>query len=74
MRAVFDTFDKDLSKAKKKFPLYRIGSPGDIKTLVRFTDPAEIYGVAQLSCSQKGASDQQWLYVPATRRPRSVMP
>jgi outer membrane lipoprotein-sorting protein len=74
MRAVFDIFDKDGSKTTKKFLLYRIGSPGDSKTLVRFTDPAEIRGVTLLSYNQKGASDQQWLYIPATRRSRSVAP
>jgi outer membrane lipoprotein-sorting protein len=72
MRAVFDIFDKDGHKTTKKFMLYRIGSPGDSKTLVRFTDPAEIRGVALLSYNHKGENDRQWLYIPATQRSRSV--
>jgi hypothetical protein len=74
MRAVFDIFDKDGHKSTKKFMLFRIGSPGDSKTRVRFTDPAEIRGVALLSYNHQGDSDRQWLYIPATRRTRSISP
>src|SRR6266852_5146419 len=74
MRAVFDSFDRDGHKTTKKFMLFRLGSPGDSKTLVRFTDPAEIRGVTLLSYNHKGDTDRQWLYIPATRRTRSVTP
>jgi len=72
MKAVFDIFDKDGHKTTKKFMLFRLGSPGDSKTLVRFTDPTEIRGVTLLSYNRKGDTDRQWLYIPATRRTRSV--
>ena len=74
MRAVFDIFDRDGHKTTKKFVLFRLGSPGDSKTLVRFTDPAEIRGVTLLSYNHKGDTDRQWLYIPATQRTRSVTP
>jgi hypothetical protein len=74
MRAAFDIFDKIGNKTTKKFMLFRSGSPGDSKTLVRFTDPAEIRGVALLSYNHKGDTDRQWLYIPATQRVRSVSP
>jgi hypothetical protein len=74
MKAVFDIFDKEGHKTTKKFTLLRLGSPGDSKTLVRFTDPAEIRGVTLLSYNHKGDTDRQWLYIPATRRTRSVAP
>jgi hypothetical protein len=74
MRAVFDIFDKDGHKTTKKFMLFRLGSPGDSKTRVLFTDPAEIRGVELLSYNHKGDTDRQWLYIPATRRTRSVTP
>src|ERR1700689_3415587 len=54
MRAVFDIYDKEGHKTTKKFMLYRIGSPGDSKTRVIFTDPAEIRGVALLSYNHQG--------------------
>jgi outer membrane lipoprotein-sorting protein len=74
MKAVFDVFDKGGHKTTKKFMLYRLGSPGDSKTRVLFTDPAEIRGVALLSYNHKGDTDRQWLYIPATRRTRSIAP
>jgi outer membrane lipoprotein-sorting protein len=74
MRAVFDIFDGGGHKTTKKFLLFRLGSPGNSKTLVRFTDPAEIRGVTLLSYNHKGDTDRQWLYIPATQRTRSVTP
>jgi Outer membrane lipoprotein-sorting protein len=74
MRAVFDIFDKDGHKTTKKFMLFRLGSPGDSKTRVLFTDPAEIRGVTLLSYNHRGDTDRQWLYIPATQRARSITP
>lgn len=72
LRAVFDVFDKEGHKRQKRFTLFRLGTPGDSKTLVRFTDPSEIKGVALLSLNKRGERDRQWLYIPATNRARSV--
>jgi hypothetical protein len=74
MKAVFDIYDKDGHKTTKKFVVYRLGSPGDSKTRVVFTDPAEIRGVTLLSYNHKGDIDRQWLYIPATQRTRSITP
>jgi hypothetical protein len=74
MKAVFDIYDTDGHKTTKKFILYRLGSPGDSKTRVVFTEPAEIRGVTLLSYNHKGDTDRQWLYIPATQRTRSVTP
>ena len=72
MRANLDIFDKDGHGKKKKFTLRRLGSAGDSKTLVVFTDPEEIRGVALLSINRRGVSDRQFMYTPATHRVRSV--
>ncbi len=74
MRASFEVFDKQGHVAKKEFTYRRIGSPGDSKTLVVFTAPQEIRGVALLSINQRGASDRQYIYIPATQRVRAVAP
>src|SRR5258708_557713 len=74
IRANLEIFDKDGHGQKKKFVLKRIGGLGESKTLLRFTDPAEIRGVELLSVVQKGATDQQWLYTPAIQRVRSIAP
>jgi outer membrane lipoprotein-sorting protein len=72
MKASFDVFDKEGHGKKKAFTYRRIGSPGNSKTLVIFTSPEEIRGVALLSINQRGVTDRQYMYVPATQRVRSV--
>jgi len=72
MRANLEVFDKEGHGKKKRFTYRRIGSLGDSKTLVVFTDPKEIRGVALLSINRRGVSDRQFIYTPATQRVRSV--
>jgi hypothetical protein len=72
MRANLEVFDNQGHGKKKKFTYRRLGSVGDSKTLVVFTDPQEIRGVALLSINRQGVNDRQFLYTPATRRVRSV--
>ena len=72
MRANLDVFDKEGHGKKKRFTLQRIGSAGDSKTLVVFTDPEEIRGVALLSINRQGVNDRQFMYTPATHRVRGV--
>jgi len=74
MRAKFEVFDNDGHRTKKEFTYRRIGSPGDSKTLVVFTAPEEIRGIVLLSINQRGASDRQYMYIPATQRVRTVIP
>lgn len=47
---------------------------GDSKTLVVFTGPDEIRGVALLSINRHGIEDRQYMYTPATHRVRPVIP
>jgi Outer membrane lipoprotein-sorting protein len=74
LKANFQVFDQQGHNSKKEFSLRRIGSPGDSKTLIVFTAPTEIRGVALLSINQRGVSDRQYVYTPATQRVRSVVP
>jgi len=74
LRVTLEIADKDNHGLKKKFILTRIGSFGNGKTLVRFTDPPELRGVKVLSVTESGAPDQQWIYTPATERVRSITP
>ena len=74
MRASFEVSDKEGHRTKKEFTYRRIGSPGDSKTLVVFTAPEEIRGVALLSINRRGVSDRQSMYIPATQRVRPVAP
>jgi hypothetical protein len=74
LRARLDVTAADGQTARKRFILLRKVSPGGNKTLARFSDPAEIRGVALLSLDAPGAAPQQWIYVPAQQRSRSVTP
>src|SRR5579864_7729233 len=74
LRATLDITDKDGHTLRKRFTLDRVGSFGNGKTLVRFTDPVELRGVTLLSINQPGLTDRQWIYTPATERVRSVAP
>ncbi len=74
LRATLDVTEKDGHTVRKRFTLRRLGSFGNGKTLVRFTDPAEIRGVTLLSINQSGEAARQWIYTPATERARSVAP
>lgn len=47
------------------------GSDGD-KSIVKFMSPAEIKGVAALTHEHPGTSDDNWLYLPATKRVRRI--
>jgi outer membrane lipoprotein-sorting protein len=73
-RAAMDVVDKKGKVYKKKFVFRRLGSLGNGKTLVRFTDPAEVRGVGLLSVNQKGGGDRQWMYTPAIQRVRRIAP
>jgi hypothetical protein len=73
MRANLEIFDKEGHGKKKRFTYRRIGSVGDSKELVVFTEPEEIRGVALLSINRQGIQDRQFIYTPATQRVRSVV-
>jgi outer membrane lipoprotein-sorting protein len=73
-RAAMDVVDRKGKVYKKKFVFRRLGSFGNSKTLVRFTDPAEVRGVGLLSVNQKGGGDRQWMYTPAIQRVRRIAP
>lgn len=71
-RGTMDVYDKKGTARRKKFMLRKLGGLGNSKTLVRFTDPAEVRGVGLLSINEKGAADRQWLYTPAIQRVRRI--
>ncbi|HZS07257.1 MAG TPA: outer membrane lipoprotein-sorting protein [Blastocatellia bacterium] len=73
-RATMETVDKKGVVRRKKFTFRRLGSLGNSKTLVRFTDPAEVRGVGLLSLNQPGGGDRQWMYTPAIQRVRRIAP
>jgi hypothetical protein len=71
-RAKMDVTDKKGTVRAKRFLYRKLGSLGNSKTLVRFTDPAEVRGVGLLSLNERGTADRQWLYTPAIQRVRRI--
>jgi outer membrane lipoprotein-sorting protein len=71
-RARMDVFDKKGAARSKKFTMRKIGGLGNSKTLIRFTDPAEVRGVGLLSLNEGGTADRQWMFTPAINRVRRI--
>ncbi len=53
--------------------LYRhSAADGEVSTLIRFTDPADIAGTGLLTLDAADGSSNQWIYLPALQRVRRV--
>ncbi|WP_281049170.1 outer membrane lipoprotein-sorting protein [Thauera sp. GDN1] len=53
--------------------LYRLsGEGGEVATLIRFTDPADIAGTGLLTLDAAYGESSQWIYLPAMQRVRRV--
>lgn len=73
MKAEFQVFDRQGQSTNKEFTYLHIAGPQESKTLVVFTSPQDIRGVALLSINQRSATASQYVYMPATQRVRSVV-
>jgi hypothetical protein len=58
--------------AEKRWLYERAGAYGDSKSVLRFTAPAEVKGVALLVHNHKDRSSDQWMWTPALQRDRRV--
>lgn len=67
---LFDAGGDSVRRSFLRMSLERPGS-GD-KYIVRFQSPAEIKGVAALTHENPGSSDDNWLYLPSTKRVRRI--
>jgi len=53
--------------------LYRLSAAsGDVSTLIRFTEPADIEGTGLLTLDAADGTSNQWIYLPAMQRVRRV--
>lgn len=50
----------------------RVGSDGDSSSLSIFTAPQREKGIALLTHARKGKGDEQWLYLPSTKRLKRI--
>jgi hypothetical protein len=56
----------------KRWTYDRLGSNGASKTVIRFTEPAEVKGVALLIFSYTDRASDEWMWTPALNRERRV--
>jgi outer membrane lipoprotein-sorting protein len=66
---VFDTKGKI---ADKRWTFERLGSHGQSKSVLRFTLPAEVKGVALLVVNHPDRASDQWMWTPAIERERRI--
>ena len=58
--------------SKKRWQSDRLGSYGNSKAVIRFTEPAEVKGVALLVVNHPDRSSDQWMWTPAIGRDRRI--
>jgi hypothetical protein len=58
--------------AQKRWRYERLGSHGNSKTVLRFTAPAEVKGVALLVINHPDRASDQWMWTPAIQRERRI--
>jgi outer membrane lipoprotein-sorting protein len=57
---------------EKRWIFDRIGSHGDSKSILRFTAPPEVKGVALLVVNHPDRASDQWMWTPALERDRRI--
>ena len=56
----------------KRWVFDRLGSHGASKVVLRFTEPAEVKGVALLIANHPDRASDQWMWTPAIQRDRRI--
>lgn len=67
---LYDKKGRSVLRSFRRIGLERFGQ-GD-KSIIRFTSPADIKGVAALNYENSGSSDDNWLYLPSTKKVRRI--
>ena len=65
-------FDAKGKISDKRWTFDRLGSHGSSKSVLRFTDPPEVKGVALLVVNHPDRASDQWMWTPAIQRDRRV--
>jgi outer membrane lipoprotein-sorting protein len=66
------TIDASGKTTEKRWTYQRLGSHGRSKVMIRFTDPAEVRGVALLIVNHPDRASDQWMWTPALERDRRI--
>jgi hypothetical protein len=69
---VLQSYDEKGKTSEKRWTFEEVGSHGDSKAIIRFTDPAEVRGVALLVVNHPDRASDQWMWTPALERDRRI--
>lgn len=69
---VLRVIDANGKTAEKRWHYQRIGTHGNSKSIIRFTAPPEVKGVALLILNRPDRSSDQWMWTPAIGRDRRI--
>src|SRR5215813_4762226 len=64
--------DAKTKVTEKRWMFDRMGAHGNSKSVLRFTTPAEVKGVALLIVNHPERSSDQWMWTPAIARERRI--
>lgn len=58
---------------QRRMVIYRLDrGPGEVASLIRFTEPEDIAGTGLLTLDHKSGESDQWIYLPAMERVRRI--
>jgi outer membrane lipoprotein-sorting protein len=69
---LLQTFEASGKTSEKRWIYERIGSHGQSRVLIRFTEPPEVRGVALLIVNHPDKASDQWMWTPALERDRRI--
>ena len=69
---LLQVFDAKGKISDKRWTFERLGSHGQSKSVLRFTAPAEVKGVALLVVNHPDRASDQWMWTPAIERDRRI--
>jgi hypothetical protein len=69
---MLQVFDAKGKISDKRWTFDRIGSHGQSKAVLRFTEPPEVRGVALLIVNHPDRASDQWMWTPAIERDRRI--
>ena len=69
---LLQVFDAKGKVSDKRWTFERLGSHGHSKSVLRFTAPAEVKGVALLVVNHPDRASDQWMWTPAIERDRRI--
>ena len=69
---LLQVFDAKGKTTDKRWTFERLGAHGRSKSVLRFTAPAEVKGVALLIVNHPDRASDQWMWTPAIERDRRI--